>query len=411
MRDALEEGALDRARDLAHGIPAPWRAHPLVCAGLGELAMYQSDLDTAGRELTMAVQAAPGLSAAWHDLGALALWRQDYERSIDCLRRAVELAPDARHSSTALAHSLFAAGRYDEGWKWLEYRVGGQAQRPRPRGLWDGSRVPHATLAVMPEEGFGDVIQFCRYIEQIRDRVARVFLVLESSRQSLAPLLASARGVDLIVTDRKRGPPIHAYCPLMTIAHFAHASTEHPGSVPYLAPPKERLEHWQRGLGEKYRPRVGLVWAGSPMSNPRSSAIDARRSIDPALLAPLLSVPDVEWHSLQLGPGLEARHRLSLEFHIKDHSGAIRDFADTAALIANLDLTITVDTSVAHVAGAIGAPVFMLNRFDSCWRWGPRGEETPWYPTMRIFRQRAFGDWSGAIEDAAAALARWRRSP
>ncbi len=409
MRAALAEGAFDRAESLAREVHTAWRSNALVCLALGELAMYQNDLDRADRELARAAQLAPGLPAAWHDLGAVTQWRQEYDRSIDCLRRALKLAPDARESSIALAHSLFAVGRYDEGWKWFEHRQRGQAEQPRPRGLWDGSTVPHAVLAVFAEEGLGDVVQFCRYIGEIRDRVARVLLVLEPPYDALAPLLASARGVDRVVTDRRRGPPIHAYCPVMTVAHFARASTECPGFAPYLSPPAERMERWRKRLGEGQRFRVGLVWAGNPRGDPKRTAIDARRSIDPALLAPLFSVPDVEWHSLQLGAGLARRDRLPAGIELVDHSEAIGDFADTAALIAQLDFTITVDTSVAHVAGAIGAPVFMFSRFDSCWRWGASGETTPWYPTMRIFRQHAFCDWRGAIDDAAAALARSRR--
>jgi hypothetical protein len=409
LRDARNQGGVERARELARSIPASLRAHPVVRVALGELAIWQNDLDRAETELAMATRDAPGRADAWHDLGVIAQWRHDYLRSIDCLRRAMALAPEARHSATALAHSLFAAGHYDEGWEWFEHRAGGQADLPRQRGLWDGSRVPHAALAIFAEEGLGDVIQFCRFVDSIRDRVARVLLVLDPPCDSLLPLLASLRGVDQIVTDRKSGPLVHAHCPVMSIARFARASTENPGVVPYLAPPPERLELWRRRLGESQRLRVGLVWAGSSRSDPGARDADLRRSIDPALLGPLFAVPDVEWHSLQLGDGRARRGRLPPGVAIIDHAEEIRDFGDTAALIASLDLLVTVDTSAAHVAGAIGAPVFMLNRFDTDWRWGMEGERTPWYPTMRIFRQHAFCDWRGALGDAAAALARWRR--
>jgi hypothetical protein len=156
--------------------------------------------------------------------------------------------------------------------------------------------------------------------------------------------------------------------------------------------PAEREARWRDRLGEASARRVGLVWAGNPRSTAPGSDIDSRRSIDPALLAPLAEVPGIEWHSLQLGPAARCGARLAPGFRLRDMTAQIGDFADTAALMANLDLVISVDTSVVHVAGAIGAPTWMLNRFDSHWRWGPDGEATPWYPSVRIFRQPAFGD-------------------
>ena len=409
MRTALEDGRFDVAHDAARVVDASsWRSDPRVRVALGELAMFDEDLDRAERELTFAVRADPRLAAAWHDLGAIAQWRRHYERSIEYLRRALMIAPDASSSAMALARSYFALGRYPEGWSWYEHRRGGQLARPRQRGLWDGSAQPHASLAIFAEEGYGDVIQFCRYIANIRERVARVYLVLDGFHAPLAPLLASLQGVDKIVTDRRTGPAMHACCPLLTLAHFAGASPERPMTVPYLSAPPGRVERWRDALGDRRGLRVGFAWAGNPSSNARTRAIDQRRSIDPALFGPLMGVAGIEWHSLQVGSGLSKRNRFPAGVRIVDHAHAIGDFADTAALIANLDLTITVDTSVAHVAGAIGAPVFVLNRFDSCWRWGPSGERTPWYPTMRLFRQHSFGEWNGAIDDAATALSRWQ---
>jgi hypothetical protein len=247
-------------------------------------------------------------------------------------------------------------------------------------------------------------LHFCRYLPELRDRVARLYLVLDGFYKGLAPLLSSLLGADAIVTDRKNGPPIHAFCPLLSLAHFAGASPERPGDVPYLSPPSERVRDWRIRLGERRNLRVGLVWAGNPRTTPQGAAIDARRSIDPALLGPFFEVPNIEWHSLQLGEGLAQWNRVPRAATVIDHREDLINFAETTALMANLDLIITVDTSVAHAAGAIGAPVFLLSRFDSCWRWGPRGRRTPWYPTMQIFRQHAFGDWGRAIADAAMSM-------
>jgi hypothetical protein len=405
--DALIEAArFDEAASLIEAaFPASPDA-PLAHYARGVVAIFRREFDAAERELRAVVAAAPDFAPAHHDLGALAQWRKDYQSSIAHLQRAIALDPANRGSYVALAQSLFAAGRYDEGWRCFEAREGGLGQHPRPRGLWDGSPIPGGALGVVAEEGIGDTIQFCRYVATVRDRVARVYLVVDGQYAALAPLLREMDGIDAVVTDRRTGPPINAYVPVMTLAHLAGASPAHPLDVPYLRAPPEREARWRARLGETPLRRVGLVWGGNPRSTARASDIDSRRSIDPALLAPLAEVPGIEWHSLQLGPAAARAGRLAAAFRLRDMTEHIGDFADTAALIANLDLVISVDTSVVHVAGAIGAPTWMLNRFDSCWRWGPDGDATGWYPSVRIFRQPAFGDWPSvvaAVRDALAA--------
>jgi tetratricopeptide (TPR) repeat protein len=354
----------------------------------------------------------PGYAQAHHNLGVIAQWQQDYAASIDHFRRALAAREDSSGHDTALAlsHSLMALGRYEEGWPYYEHRPGGLMREPRARGLWDGTALPHGALAVMGEQGFGDVIQFCRYLPRLRPRVGKLYLVLDGPFAPLAPLLASLEGIDAIVTDRRAGPPINAYCLVTTAAHLAGASTANPGTTPYLAAPADRVAVWGERLGPRAASpakRVGLVWGGSPRVSVRESDIDARRSIDPALLDRLAALRGIEWHSLQLGPAARKSDRLSRAFRLRDFSDFITDFADTAAYIRNLDLLITVDTSAAHVAGAIGAPVWMLNRFDTCWRWGPAGRTTPWYPSMRIFRQPSYGDWDSVVAELDTALQRW----
>lgn len=405
--DALiEQARFGEARSLIDAaFPASPEAPPARHAR-AVVAIYHREFDAAERELRAVVAAAPDFAPAHHDLGALAQWRKDYPSSIAHLQRAVALDPANRASSIALAQSLFASGRYAEGWHHFEARAGGLAQNPRPRGLWDGSPIPGGALGVFAEEGLGDTVQFCRYVAAIRDRVARIYLVIDGQYATLAPLLEEMAGIDAVVTDRRTGPPINAYVPVMTLAHLAGASPANPLAVPYLRAPAEREARWRDRLGETSLRRVGLVWAGNPRSTARGSDIDSRRSIDPALLAPLAELPGIEWHSLQLGPVAASVARLARGFRVRDMTGQIGDFADTAALIANLDLVISVDTSVVHVAGAIGAPTWMLNRFDSCWRWGPTGDATGWYPGVRIFRQPAFGDWPrvvAAVRDALVA--------
>jgi tetratricopeptide (TPR) repeat protein len=393
----------------------------------GVLAMFEHDFVLADKEMQAVLSVDPNYGRAHHNRGAIAQWQQDYQASVAHFRRALALDPASRSTAVSLAHSLMALGQYDEGWNYFEHRSGGLREQPRPRGLWNGTPLPERALAVVGEEGIGDVLQFVRYLPAIRVRVGKLYLLLDGQFASLAPLLASLSEVDAIVTDRKTGPPINAYCPIMSLANIAHASPSDPGTVPYLHAPAERIAAWSARLHEsaamlasstasaKQPPRikrVGLVWGGNSRKSVAATDIDSRRSIDPALLAPLAEVPGIEWHTLQLGAAAQQISRLSTAFAVHDLTASIKDFSDTAAYINNLDLVITVDTSVAHVAGAIGAPVWMLNRFDTCWRWGANsnGSQTPWYPSMRIFRQPVFGDWQSVVAETGQALSAWSKA-
>jgi len=180
--------------------------------------------------------------------------------------------------------------------------------------------------------------------------------------------------------------------------------------MPYLHAEPHRIDYWRRKLGTANGLRVGLVWAGSSREhNPQARAIDRRRSLSLSELAPLAAVGGIELFSLQKGAPAAQAAEPPAGMKLVDHTGAINDFSDTAALIANLDLVVSVDTSVAHLAGALGKPVWILSRFDGCWRWLLEREDSPWYPTARLFRQRQAGNWEPVIErvaDALAALAR-----
>jgi hypothetical protein len=176
-----------------------------------------------------------------------------------------------------------------------------------------------------------------------------------------------------------------------------------PGETPYLRAAPERVEYWRKRLAPRTKPRVGLVWSGDPRKHiPRVHAIDRLRSLPFALLKPLLDIPGVEFHSLQLGPDAVAELRGCKE--VIDYTADLADFHETAALVENLDLVISADTSVAHLVGAVGKPVWLLNRYNTCWRWLDGRSDSPWYPTMRIFRQPGLGDWTSVIADVKRAL-------
>lgn len=180
----------------------------------GVLAMFERDFALADKEMQAVLSVDPNYAPAHHNRGAIAQWQQDYQASVAHLRRALALDPASRSTAMSLAHSLMALGRYDEGWSYFEHRADGLEEQPRPRGLWNGMPLPERALAIVGEEGIGDVLQFVRYLPAVRGRVGNLYLLLDGPFASLAPLLASLPDVDAIVTDRKTGPPIHAYCPL-----------------------------------------------------------------------------------------------------------------------------------------------------------------------------------------------------
>jgi hypothetical protein len=248
-------------------------------------------------------------------------------------------------------------------------------------------------------------LQFIRFAQ---DLAARGAIVTAMVQPALVRLVRSAPGVSAALAQGTQLPPYDFHCPLMSLPHHlrvgADARCLH-GTAPYLtAAPEAELE-WLRRVGASPGLKVGLVWAGNSREHdPQHAAIDARRSISLAQMAPILSIPGCSFFSLQKGPA-SAKLRESGQ-RIQDFSAEWSDFADTAAMIANLDLIISVDTAVAHLAGAMGKPVWLLNRFDSCWRWLLHRDDSPWYSSLRQFRQPTPGDWQAVVAAVAAALGR-----
>ncbi len=320
--------------------------------------------------------------------------------ALDAFDAALRLKQDyaaARHARgmARLKAGDFAGGWPDYEWRWRAPPLAGQAAGTVPR--WTGGPVAGRAILLLAEQGFGDTIQFARYAPLLAERGAAVTLAAEPP---LVPLLASLPGVAVV----SEASVVDLFCPLLSLPlGFGTGPGDIPASVPYLAPPLDRVAAWRQRLDALLAPglRVGLVWAGSPRpSFPPGWSVDRRRSLDPALLQPILAVPGVRFVSLQKGaaevalPGVPAM------------GAAIADFADSAAIMTGLDLVIAVDTAAAHVAGAIGKPVWLLNRFDGCWRWRTDRTDSPWYPTMRIYRQPRPGDWASVVGQVAADLRR-----
>jgi hypothetical protein len=263
--------------------------------------------------------------------------------------------------------------------------------------MWDGLQSLYdKTILLHAERGYGDAIQFCRYAPQVAARGARVLLEVPAP---LRQLMSSLRGVTQIFAAGESLPAFDTHCPLMSLPHAFGTKLETiPSATPYLRAPADAVSVWAQRLGATKRPRIGIAWAGAP-----SHENDRDRSIALRALLPLIEV-DATFVSLQkeLRAGDEAA--LQENAGIVLPGGELRDFTDTAALVANLDLVVTADTSVAHLAGALGKPVWILLPFTPDWRWLIDRNTSRWYPSARLFRQTSPEGWNEVVARVKAAL-------
>ncbi len=376
----------------------------------GFVLALQGDLDAAERLTREALLVHPDYAPAYNNLGAIATWRNDPRAAVGEFARALRCQGDYWAAELGLAHALLAIGDCARGWRHYEARPTGvlasQGSKDVQEARWRGQELPGKTLLVNCEGGLGDVLQFCRLAAIARQRVGRIVLCVHPYFEPLARLLRSIDGVDAVVAVSEGVPPFDAVVSMMSLPYLCDATLDRsPTPVPYIAADPVLAGRFRERLGSSTRMRAGLVWNGGlPPGNIDANAIDRRRSIPLAALAPLLDVPGIEWYSLQKGEASRQAARPPFAGRLVDLTAELGDLADTAALIAQLDLVITVDTSVLHLAGALGKPVWMLNRFDSCWRWGTDRADAPWYPTLRIFRQRRAGEWGPVVADVREAL-------
>jgi hypothetical protein len=266
---------------------------------------------------------------------------------------------------------------------------------------WDGGDLNGRTVLVHNEQGFGDTIQFIRYLPEVCRRGGKIILACQ---RELFSLLKGFPGIDHCIANDEPTPPgsvdHQVCCPLLSLPGLLGTTAENiPADIPYLKADAEKARQWRQRLAGEERRKIGLAWAGRP-NHPN----DHNRSLNFSALAPLAEIPDARLINLQLGPaaGQAAESLLKLT----DWTDELKDFSDTAGLIENLDLVITADTAIAHLAGAMGKRVWVLLPFIPDWRWMLKRTDSPWYPTMRLFRQRRIGDWATPIAQVAEALQR-----
>jgi tetratricopeptide (TPR) repeat protein len=346
------------------------------------------------------VDAMLNLGTALKELGEL-------HQAATCYRKVLALQPQHPEAHCNLGIVLLALGELAEGWSEHEWRWQTpqliNARRDFTQPQWHGEASAGSTLLIHAEQGFGDTIQFCRYARQASQHGLRVMLEVQ---RPLVRLLRDLPGVDRVIARGDTLPAFDLHCPMLSLPLALDVTLEkiHPFK-PYLHADPIQVTAWQKRLPEVIGagPRVGLAWAGSPRNHSRGlAAVDRRRSLAPDRLAPLFQVADVRFFSLQKdGPPAPA------ELKLIDVMEDMQDFADTAVLIANLDLVISVDTAVAHLAAALGKPVWLLDRFDACWRWFTGRRDSPWYPNLRLYRQPQPGDWESVLAEVTNDLRRF----
>lgn len=395
-REAEAEPALRRALALD-------AAHAGALNNLG-LLLYEADrLDEAEALLLRAAAGPDAPPQAWANLANLRVAQNRIDEAITLSDRALAAGLDTPEVHFSRAMTLLVAGRMAEGFAEYEHRFGtrlyaGMA-RQGPGRPWRGEPLEGRRILLWPEQGLGDTLQFVRHARLLAARGAQVIV---EAQAPLVRLLAASLPATVVAPGTAVEADFH--CPLMSLPHHLGATaTQSPWDGPYLVAGTDGAA--ATAVSALPRPRVGLVWAGNP-----SHLNDVNRSLPFAALAPLLAVPGVQFCALQFGPAAAAAAARPPGTAWTDLAPRLSDFADTAAALAALDLLVTVDTSAAHLAGALGVPAWVLLPFSPDWRWQLEREDTSWYPSLRLLRQRTPRDWTPVVRDAAARLSTLSRA-
>ncbi len=415
-------------------------AHAIAGCNLGALLREAGELDDAEEVLRATLAARPGFVPALANLGLALCELERPEEAVDVLEEAVAARPDAIEAHFGLAqaysalyrldeaaasyrkvlelrpnfvaarwnlsHLLLLGQHFEEGWRLFDARWEIEPLAAlRWRGTvpqWLGEDLRGKTLYVFSEQGFGDTLQFVRYVPLAVERGARVILRVQPE---LVRLVATMDGVQEVSAYGPPPPQCDFYCPIMSLPRaFGTTLANVPARVPYFRPDPAAVAGWTRRLAPAPL-RVGLVWSSGIRFGERSIFYAGiSKSMTLAQFGPLGAIPGVTFYSLQKGEPAREAARPPAGMRLEDLGGELADFADSAALIQALDLVITVDTAAAHVAGALGKPVWNLVKYHPCWRWLRERADSPWYPAMRLFRQPTPGDWQSVVADVTDAL-------
>ena len=349
-----------------------------------------------------AIELKPDFALAHVNLGKALSYSGEFQAAIRALERAIQTSPQLAFAHYCLAVELLRLGDFRRGL--LEYEWRGEpvsaflAKAPKPAPRWDGGDIRGRTIFIYGEQGFGDNLQFARYVPMLAKRGARVIL---GCRPELLRLFKGCLDVEKLISTADPVPTFDCHCPVASLPlAFATELNSIPASVPYLKADPALVQAWAEKLGPRHADlRIGLAWAGNP-----DFQDDRRRSLTLTQLSPLADAHNVIFYSLQKGHAASQLATPPRGMKINDLGCELTDFADTAAAMSSLDLIVTTDTSVAHLAGALGLPVWVMLQYVPAWRWLIDREDSPWYPTMKLFRQRVFGDWAEVIDRVAKSL-------
>jgi Tfp pilus assembly protein PilF len=349
----------------------------------------------AERELAHVFTNEPADKNSGYDLARILKHRQEYSAAADVYKKILDQDGEWLDARKHLWNCLLLSGRLKEGFAAYEERFAMKfvAKRSFPFPNWDGSDPLGLRLFVHAEQGFGDIIQMSRYIPLLAKRGARVTL---ECPPFIASLLEGILGLErLIWTGDELPPDLDAEISIMSLPHRFGAELDNiPADIPYIFSDAEKADEWKERLGLGYK--IGLVWQGNP-----AFPNDAKRSFPLAAMAGLLALPKPRFFGLQKEHG---REQMAEFPHITDLGPLLRDFGETAAVIANLDLLITCDTGLAHLAGAMGKPTWLALPYEPDWRWMAKRSDSPWYPSMRLFRQQREGEWEAVFAEMASNL-------
>jgi Flp pilus assembly protein TadD len=389
---ALFEKALVLAPDMS-------LAHNLLGVTLIERGAPNDAID----RFKLAVAAEPSNFGLHTNLGIALAAEGRFDEALVSSEAAIALQPNDIRLHINHAMNFLKAGRLPEGfaeYEWRHKKPGRQKLPPElmlpvqtsPEGLTD------KTVVIYHEEGFGDTLMYLRYVKLLTDAGATVIAWMP---RELVRLVEGQDGIAQVLTGNiERLPPFDYHCPIISLPYvFGTTLDTIPADIPYIKADPALITEWAALLPDSTGPRVGLVWAGDPRPyDYDSQTMDWRRSLQFITLEPVTSVKGATFVSLQMGVAAEQC------VGIDNPMGGVKDFADTAAIVANLDLVITVDTAAVHLAGAMGKPVFMIDRYDNCWRWFHNRTDSPWYPNLRIFRRNRGEGWTPLVERVALEL-------
>ena len=373
---------------------------------LGIALTEQGRFDEALQSFRDAASIDPANNVAWTNMACTLSNVGRFDEALECYRRSIVLKPDNAAIRLNYAICMLKAGRAMQGWAEYQWRLQlpGHTTLPMERllpNLDDGTRLDGQIVLVTQEEGLGDSLQCMRWLAPLRDRGAEVVVWVPASLKSLIDRIP---GITCIAGEFEK-LVFAMHCPFLSLPRAFSATRDALPDRPYISIDPARIAIMAAHLPRSDALRVGLVWGGAPRpENRQAFSVDRRRSMGLAALAPLEALGDIVFVSLQFGPYRDELFDLPPGMAVHDPMDASADVQDTGALMAGLDVVVSVDTSMVHLAGGMGRQVILLDRFDNCWRWLHGRDDSPLYPSLRIIRQTSPGDWDGVVGRLVAAL-------